>query len=560
LGGLRKTIWLSYVAAAVSLVLPYASRLLIDKVYGTGDETLMYIVVGSVFAISVAIATLNFLQSYCERLLVAQSQTAAGLMFFNHLQHLPQKFFDTHQTGELLSRFQDVRTAFSFLFTVIQVAALNCLYITIIPPLLFWMNWQLTLVALLSVPVTITISMVTGSVQRKYMKRSVESNAVLGAYQTEMLRNIRLVKGTALEASVLEQARTYSEDALNSQLRAGGTSSTIRFVNAVVKSLGALVFSWFAWKLILEGKLTLGAFFAFSAYVAYFVGPLHQVVNTFWTFQQASVSLGRMFEYLDTCPEQDPINAYRGQSSQTRIPINGSVRFDKVSFGYDGKPTLLSKIDFSIPEGTIAALTGPSGIGKSSLLRLITRIEHPQDGRILLGGKDIKDLPLSEVRRHVVMVGQELTALYGSIWDNLTFGVNNPSIEQVNYVLEACQLADLVNSLPNGVHTRIAEAGANLSGGECQRLAIARACLRRPSILLLDEPTANLDTLLEERLLRGVLQFNKSSTIILVTHRPIGVGLADTVLSLEGGALHSVNALSRDVSRMRGMNGVSVHQ
>jgi ABC-type bacteriocin/lantibiotic exporter with double-glycine peptidase domain len=431
---------------------------------------------------------------------------------------------------------------------VFQTILVNGVYIVLVPPFLMLLNWRLAMLSLLSTPVTVGVSLATGRIIRRQMKQTAEASSELGAIQVEALSQIRTLKPMAVEYAVFRDAREQVDDVLRTQLRVAGLSSVVGIVNAAVRAVTTAMFTWYAWTLILAGDLSLGSFFAFSAYLGYLTGPVSALAGLFTDFQQMSVSFGRAFEYLDLPAEQDPSNAYVLPGPITK-KIRGEISFDSVSFGYTPDQLVLHDVSVSFSPGTITAVVGLSGAGKSSLLRLLCRLADPTTGAVRIDGMAIGQLSLSELRRQVGVVWQEPTMLRGTIWQNLTIGLDDVTTAEVDEAIRACQLDDVIAHLPLRYETPVAEWGASVSGGQRQRFAIARALLRRTPVLLLDEATSQVDVRTEEALLRDLFPRVREKTVVFVTHRLATAALADRVVVMEGGRVIG-EGLHQELSRI----------
>jgi ABC-type bacteriocin/lantibiotic exporter with double-glycine peptidase domain len=530
---------LGLIVGLVGLVAPYISKLYFDNVYPSRDTSLMHALVFGVLAFAISSALMGVVRSYYAQAVAAKMSGAVGLMYFNHLQHLPTRFFDEHRVGEIMSRLNDMRGALGTISRVVQVVFVNGAYIVLVPPFLLLLNWKLALLALTTTPITAGLSAWTAGISRRYMKRTAEASAELGAIQVETFSQIRTLKGMALEQHVFREAADKTEEVLQMQLSGAGVGIAVSLANAIIRAAGAAVFSWYAWTLILQGEMSLGSYVAFTAYLGYLVGPVGQVTGLFADFQQSAVTLGRAFEYLDMETEQDPHLAY-----VTAVPIvkrlRGDIQLDSVSFGYSETKNVLTTVSLSFEPGSVTAIVGASGSGKSTLLRLLCRMNREGSGSIHIDGVPIDRIPLSELRRQVGVVWQEPTLLRGTIWDNLTIGVDEVPLGVVDDAIRACRLDTLIAELPLGYDTVVAEWGATLSGGQRQRFALVRALIRNTPILLLDETTSQVDVRTEEEVLRELLLRVRDKTVLLVTHRMATAALADRICLLDCGHVVAV--------------------
>lgn len=536
--------FLSVIIGLAGMLTPYVSKLLIDNAYPSRDVSLMQLLVVGVAVMTIASSAMSAIQGYFSQSVNVRLGSATTLMFFNHVQHLPAAFFDEHRVGEVMSRFQDLRSALNLVSTGFQTILSGGVYILLVPPFLLLLNWKLAVLSVIVVPITVTISTVSSRIVRKFYRENAEASAGLNAYQYEVFSHIRTLKSMAIESHVYARAEREMYHVIDTQLKAGRMGSAVGLVNGVIKALGAGLFTWYAWTLILRQELSLGSFIAFTAYLGYLTGPLNQLALLFSNFQQAAVSLGRMFEYLDTPVEQDPIQAYV-PALPIRQKIVGVVEFRNVSFAYDASRRVLHDISFTALPGQLTAIVGPSGAGKSSLLRLVSRMADPVDGLVLIDQTPVCNLELQDVRRQVAAVWQEFSVMRGTVWDNLTFGMPDASRKLVDDIVSICRLDEMIAALPDGYETPVAEWGASLSGGQRQRMAIARALVRDTPILLLDEPTANIDVQTEEDILRDLFARFQDKTVLFVTHRVATAKHADQVCVIQDGRLVAVGSPAR---------------
>lgn len=531
---LLKGMALGLVLGAFAMVTPYLSKLLIDEVYPSRNTTLMHVLVGGILAVSVASAVMSAIRGYFTTYVTSHLTNATSLLFFNHLQHLRVRFFDEHRVGEIMSRFSDVRSSLQAVSRVFETLFVNGVYLFLVPPFLFLLQWKLAIVSLITIPLTVIITTLSARVLRKYFKQSAEAYADLGAYQVEVLSHIRTLKAMSMEHAVYDRANRQIQGALNVQLKAGGFAQIFGTLNSLVRALGMAIFTWYAWKLILAQEMSIGDYIAFSAYIGYLYNPLTQITNLFADFQQSAVNLGRMFEYLDKPTEQDPAQAYTPPQA-IRHTLEGDIRMRDVRFGYTPEKRVLHDVTAHFPRGQVTAVVGPSGAGKSSLLRLMLRMEEPDHGQVFMDGTPISAIPVPDLRRQVSVVWQEFSLMQGTIWENLTLGAADPSPQRVDDAVRLCRLEQLINDLPYRYATPVAEWGATLSGGQRQRMALARALIRDTPVLLLDEATSNIDMQTETEILRDLFLRLENKTVVFVTHRVQTAALADHIVVVEAG-------------------------
>ncbi|MEO1054395.1 MAG: peptidase domain-containing ABC transporter [Bacteroidota bacterium] len=535
-----KGIILGPVIGLFAIVTPFLSKLLFDSVYPTGSITLMEVIVFGILAVTVASTLADTALGYYTSYISTKLNGVFNLFFFNHLQHLPTSFFVRHQVGEVKSRFMDGQNALNAIVNAVQVFFGQGIFLLLVPPFLFFLHWKLALVAILAIPITGLITFLSGKYLRSSWQHVAEAQADFDALQVEVLNQIRTFKGLGLEHYNYKRGASIQQKALKAHLRAHTVNSALGISDRLLAALNTTLFTWLGWKYIIQSEMTLGDFVAFTAYIGYMYGPFSMMVNLFTSFQHSAVNLNRVFEYLDTIPEQDPAMAYKSPPP-IKVPLRGNISLQDISFSYKPEQAILQGINLRIASGRFYGLVGTSGSGKTTLLRLLSRFESPNQGNILFDGKAFEDVPLIDFRRQIATVWQEVQLIRGTVWENLTLGLSGITEEDMNDVIETAQLGELIASFPEGFQTPISEWGSSLSGGQRQRFAIARALIRKPRILILDEATSNLDLYTETKLIDRLTTFTKrhGMTTILVTHRVKNLTRADEVFVLDSGMIEA---------------------
>ena len=542
-GRLIKGMSLGVVIGLIGMITPYLTKLLIDEVYPSQDVTLMHVLVGGVLGITIINTLIGSIQGYFNLYINSKLSNSTSLMFFNHLQHLKVRFFDEHRVGEIMSRFGDVSKSLGSVNKVFQTFFVNGIYLILVPPFLFLLQWKLAVVALISIPLTVITISITGKFLRKYWKKTSEAYADLNAFQFEMLTHIRALKAMVLESYVYNQARNQIQDALKLQLKAGGMGQVLGLSNGLLNAMNTALFTWLGWKYILSNEMTLGDYIAFTSYIGYLYRPLSEFVNLFSEFQQSSINLGRMFEYLDSPAEIIPVEENES-SKEIKNIITGNIEIKNLYFGYNPEIEVLKDINFSVDKNTIVSIVGSSGSGKTTLLRLLINMETAQKGSIYYDGMDSAKIPLNELRKQITVIWQEFSMFKGTIRDNLTIGLNDVDEKLIKTAVELARMDTHINALPQKLDTPISEWGSSLSGGQRQRLAIARAVIRNTPIIIFDEATSNIDMKTEAAILKDLFYELKNKTILFVTHRLSSAALADKVCYLENGEVVDAGSYS----------------
>ena len=459
---------------------------------------------------------------------------------FNHLLRLPASFYNQTRTGDLMTRatsdLEAVRAVVGpavmyFSNTTIIVLSSVILMILIHP-------W-LTLLALL--PMTL-LSVVVRVLGRQVHARTLETQAQesqMAARVQETLSGIRVVKSYVQEDAELRAFETEAQELLQCNLRLVRVWGMFFPSMALIVGAGAILTLWFGGKLVMEGTISLGGFVAFNAYLGRLTWPMISIGWVLNLIERGAASLSRINQILDTEPAiASPLQG------PARKPLTGAVHLQDVTFAYVPERPVLRNIELRIEAGETLALVGPTGSGKSTLLALIARLYDVQEGCVRVDGQDVREVSLQWLRAGMGFVPQETFLFADTLQNNVAFGreasiadASAVPLAEIERVAAISQLSEAVRDFEDGWQTLLGERGITLSGGQKQRTAIARALLRNPRILLLDDCLASVDTYTEEEILKGLRTVMKQRTSIIVAHRVSTVRSADRVLVLEAGRI-----------------------
>jgi len=536
-------------ATGVSAGIPWITKLLIDEVYADRDVGLLHVLVGVLLALGVSSSLLGALRALFTAAVRARLVADVRLRFFNHLQHLPMRFFDDHRVGEVGSRLQEAGGGVETVGRTFETVVTQGLFLLVVPPALFLLDARLAALALVVVPLVALVTALASRRLRELWQANSQANGELAAFQVEVLSRIRTFKSFGLERKVYTEARRQVAAATAAQLRAFAAAHWLGGATGALRGLNTALLTWVGWSLILGGSMTLGDYVAFTAYLGFLYGPVFILFQVYSDLQQSAVHLGRMFEYWDLEAEQDPRPATAAAALPPAVGVGGAggARLRRVSFAYRPGNRVLSDLDLDLPAGTVTAVVGASGSGKTTLLRLLAGLERCDAGWLELGGRRADRLTLAEHRALTSAVWQDGGLVRGSLWRNLTLAVDRrPSRHEVDRAVAICGLGAVVAGFADGYDGEVAEGGGTLSAGQQQRLALARAVLREAPLLLLDEATANLDVDTEMAVLGPLLADcrRRGRTVVFVTHRPATAALADRVASLDGGRVVAVEEAS----------------
>lgn len=521
---------LSLMATAVNLAQPYLSKLMIDEALLGHDLAALWWIAAATIGVTLGGYALNIASSYRYVKISAAMLFDIRVDLLRHLQMLSPRFYARFRLGDLMSRINsDVSDVQRAAADTLLAALGNVLFLIGSVVLMIWLDWRLFILGTVLVPFAVLAFV---RLQRRLVEitRAMrERGADLGSLLVDTVMGMRVV--TALRAERHEMARfadangRFVETMLRMQVASFLTGA---LPGALLAISTAAVTLYGGWR-VFSGELTIGTLVAFMAYHARLFGPVQALLGLSSGLASTRVSLGRIFELFDTvpdvieCAEPKPLG-----------PVRSAIRFEGVHFRHD-REAVLEGVDLTIPAGAHCAVLGESGAGKSTLADLLVRLQDPQEGRITLDGVDIRDVALGDLRREVLLVDQSPFLFNTSVAANIAFALESASTAEVQAAAEAAGLGPLLQRLPQGLETPVGERGLSLSAGERQRIAIARALLRRPSVLVLDEPTAALDAATERRVAGGLREALPEATLIVITHRPALTEGADMVVTLTGG-------------------------
>ena len=452
---------------------------------------------------------------------------------FRKLMHLPVKYFDTRQTGEILSHISyDIDTVNTSLSN--DLVQILTSVITVIGALIMMIRISpvLVLVFVVTVPMSVLFTrFMTRRVRPLYRNRSIALGDMNG-FVEEYVSGQRTIRAYHREADVLNRFDEKNEQAVQSYYRAeyyaSVTGPSVNFINNLSLSLisvfGALMF--------LGNRITIGNISSFVLYSRKFSGPINEAANIFSELQSALAAAERVFELLDEAEE--PADLPNAQPLEVTA---GEVKIERLNFGYDPEKAILKNVNLTAAPGSMVAIVGPTGAGKTTLVNLLMRFYDPQSGKISIDGQEIGAVTRSSLRGAFSMVLQDTWLFNGSVHDNIAYGSPGATREAVIAAAKAAHIHSMIERLPDGYDTIIAEDGTSISKGQKQLLTIARAMLQPAHLLILDEATSNVDIRTEWRIQEAMRALMRGKTCFVIAHRLSTIRSADTILVVRDGAI-----------------------
>jgi ATP-binding cassette subfamily B protein len=525
-----------FIASMATLAVPLAVRRVIDHGFRGPDGLLVNQYFAVMLAVVLVLAASSALRFYFVMWLGERIVADVRNKLFSHLLSLSPGFYETQRTGDIMSRLTadttQIKSAFS---STASIALRNAVMLIGALAMMVVTSPTMSGLATLAIPLIVLPLVLFGRRVRNLSRLAQDKLAESAGYAQERLAAIASVQSNVQEKLTDREfgsATQFAFDAAATRTAArAGLTAAIIFV-----ALGSIVLLlWYGANAILTGGMTPGTLSQFVIYAILAASSLGQLSEVWSEVQAASGAAERISELLD---ERPSITAPASPMLLAR-PVKGGVGFRKVSFSYPSRSDLpvLRQVGFTVKPGTVTAIVGPSGAGKTTLFALIQRFFDPQEGEVTLDGIDIRKLDPKELRSHIAVVPQETVIFSGSILDNIRFGAPGATREAALAAAEAARVSEFAERLPQGFDTQVGERGVTLSGGQRQRIAIARAILRNAPLLLLDEATSSLDAESEALVQQALGKLTQGRTTLVIAHRLATVRNADTILVFDAGKL-----------------------
>lgn len=520
----------SLLGTGLGLAQPYLSKLLIDRALLRRDMQALIEIALLMVAVGIVGYAVNIFASY------RYVSSSAAMLFdirvalLRHLQRLSPRFYGGFRLGDLMSRLNsDVSDVQRVTADTLLSVLSNVLMLVGSIALMLWLDWRLFLVGVVLIPACVLIFM---RYQRKLTlitREMRERGADLGSLLVDTVMGMRVVASLGAGEHEVRRFEANNSAFVRAMLRMQVASFMAGALPGALLTASTSAVILYGGAMIIDGRMTIGTLVAFMTYQSRLFAPIQTLMGLTSGLAATRVSLARIFELFDT-----PADVVERPGAAGLERVRQGIRFEGVSMRYDRHPVLVD-LDLEIAQGGSCAILGPSGVGKSTMADLMVRYQDPQAGRILIDGRDIRDLKLADLRRELILVDQSPYLFNDTIGANIAFALPAASPQEIETAARLAGLGDLLARLPEGLATRTGERGLALSAGERQRVALARALLRRPSVLILDEPTAALDGETEQLVARGLRQALPDAMIVLITHKPALAQMADIIVTLENG-------------------------
>jgi ABC-type multidrug transport system fused ATPase/permease subunit len=537
------------VETIMSLAGPWPLKIILDNVVGNHKlEPWLHNLFGHVAAhgsklhfaaiaalafvvISIVGAIASYIDNYYTESVGQYVAHDLRLRMYHHLQRLSLGYYNTHQTGTILSTITtDIQTIQGFASSSTLDILVDMLTIVCMLGLMFWLNWDFTLIAVAVTPfLLLFVSRFKKAVKKATHEVRKEQSEIVAVVQ-QGLESMQVVKAFGQEKTEEQLLEDVSHATVSAALKARSVKALLSPVVTITVAICTAIVLWRGAALILAGSMTVGELTVYLAYLTKFFKPVKDLATTTNAIAQAAVGAERIRGILDT----DSVTPEKADALEPET-LAGKIEFEHVAFGYDPATPILTDVSFRIEPGEFVGVVGPTGAGKSTIVSLIPRFYDVQSGAIRIDGKDITDYKLKSLRHQIGYVLQETVLFRGTILENIAFGRPEATREEIIAAAQLANADEFISRMPKGYDTMVGERGSTLSGGQRQRIGIARVMVRNSPILILDEPTAALDSESEKLVIDALQRLMKGRTVITIAHRLSTIRDAGQIIVISDG-------------------------
>ena len=530
-GKLALAIFLTIIANALSLVGPYLTGRTISAMEGGVDFELVFFFAGLMIFFYLFSSLLSYL------LAVAMTKISQSVVYkmrkdlFAKLNKVSISYFDKNQTGDIISKMSyDIDTINTSLANDVISIFTSVITVVISFVMMLIMSPILVLVFIFTIPISIIITRVLSKIVKKKYRIRNQRLGELNGFAEEMITGQRTIQSYVQEDSILEKFDEINDAAATASYEAGYYSTAVGPSVNFVSNLSVALVGVFGGILYFFGSIDIGKLASFTLYSRRFSGPINQMSNIIADIQSALAASERVFNVLDQPDEPKDI-----ENALDYYDVKGDVEFKDVSFSYVENTPVLSNVSFKAPKGSVIAIVGPTGAGKTTLVNLLMRFYDVLEGDIMIDGKPTRSLTRKSLRSAFSMVLQDTWIFHGTVFENISYGNGDVSRIEVEEAAKKARIHSFISHLPNGYDTILTDEGINISKGQKQLLVIARAILSKTKMLILDEATSNVDTHTEVQIQKAMLALMENKTTFVIAHRLSTIQNADLILVVKDG-------------------------
>ena len=532
MGKLLFCIFLSIITTGAALVPPYVTSMMVDNIIPNGDKKMLVIIILFLLGVYFAQYAIGAWRSYVLR--VAGDGIIADLKkeIYAKAQYLPMKFYDKTSTGSVINRVNSDTTVLQqFMLRITQEAVVQLFMMIGIIVIMLSMNWRLTLLSLIPVPVVVICSRFfgrkIGPLYRRIWRRGVAISSILA----DTIPGIRIVKSFSKEEKTIKKFAYHVDDWLAEDKKVAKIAAIFPAAITFLITCGSVIIWFVGGNMVIEtpDKLSLGVLVSFISYTSMFYNPVNFFANLSDSYQNALASTEKVMDIINAEPEHD-----FGKGSENGV-MKGKIEFRNVNFSFDRSKKVLNDVNFVIEPGDVVGIVGTTGSGKSTLINLLMRFYDDYEGEIFVDDMNIRDIDMSYYRSQIGYVQQEPMMFRDTIFNNIAYSLPNAHPEQVLNAADIANAHGFISRLPDAYDTLLGERGVGLSGGEKQRLSIARAVLKNPGVLIFDEATSAVDSETEKLIQDAIDRLIRGRTTLMIAHRLSTLRKANKIIVVDKG-------------------------
>lgn len=524
----------SLLMTILGIVSSIFNNMIYDEILPYRQENVLKMVLFVFLGVSIVQITVSFIRQWMMMHLSIRIDIPLMLGYFEHIYKLPMKFFATRKTGDITTRFSDAFTIKDVFTNIALTLIMDIAMAFVTGVILYRMNPTLFAIIVFMTIISILLVFIFKQPYKKINEEQMQQSSILNSQIIEGLRAVETIKGNANEDNELENIEREYIKSLRIGYKEGMLSNVQGTISSLISGVGNLILTYAGIMQVMEGNITLGSMMAFMTLSGYFMDPVGRLVSLQLSIQEANISMKRISEILDYEREQDDEKAECYQEVEN---IQGDIEVKNVTFRYGNRKPVLKDISFIIPKGKKVALVGVSGSGKSTIAKLLLKYYEPENGEITIDGVDINEYSNASLRRAISYVPQNIELFSKSIYNNIRVSKMNASLDEVKEAAKLAGAHDFIKKLPMQYYTYLEEAGNGLSGGEKQRIALARAFLKKNEFYILDESTSNLDFATENIIFDMIYNKFKNKSMLIIAHRLATVKNCDEIIVMNEGQI-----------------------
>ncbi len=524
----------SFLTTVLGIISSMFNNLIYDEILPYQQKDVLVIMLVVFLVVSLTSVFISFVRQWILLHLSLKIDIPLMLGYFKHIYSLPMKFFSTRKTGDITTRFSDAFTI-KDIFTSIALSLVMDISMAVISGvILFRMNIQLFAVIIFLTIISVVLVFIFKQPYKRINEEQMQQASVLNSEIIEGLRAVETIKGNANEEAELDSIEKEYIKSLRISYKESMLSNIQGTISSVISGVGNLALLYVGITQVINNDISLGTYMAFMTLSGFFMDPISNLVGLQLQIQEANISMKRLSEIMDY-----EVESGMGNNDETSLDdiesINGDIEFSHVTFRYGNRKPVLKDISFVIPEGAKVAIVGASGSGKSTIAKLMLKYYEPEDGDITIDGADIGEYSGKSLRRAISYVPQNIELFSKSIYDNIRVSKQNAGLDEVKEAAKKADAHEFIKRLPMQYGTYLEEAGNGLSGGEKQRIALARAFLKENRFYILDESTSNLDFATENIIFDMIYNQFKEKTMLIIAHRLSTIKNCDSIIVLDKG-------------------------